>query len=86
MVVHVLNPSYSGGRSRRITVPGWPGQKQKTLPKKQTKANIAVGISWQISSPHFKTTGSQKKKKKPQSKRHGGGWTNRAPAYEALTF
>jgi hypothetical protein len=41
MIVHVCNPSYSGGRGRRILVPGQPRQKHETLSEKQTKARKA---------------------------------------------
>jgi hypothetical protein len=37
VVVYAYNPSNLGGGDRRITVHGWPGQKQNTLFEKQTK-------------------------------------------------
>jgi hypothetical protein len=44
MITHACNPSYSGGRDRRITVGGQPGQKHKNLFKKKTKTkNKMVG-------------------------------------------
>jgi hypothetical protein len=38
MVLHACNPSFSGGRGRRIVVQWWPKQKQETLPEKQSKS------------------------------------------------
>jgi hypothetical protein len=34
MVVHIHNPSYSGGEGRKITVPSQPRQNFKTLSEK----------------------------------------------------
>jgi hypothetical protein len=34
MEMNTFNPSYSGGRSVRIIVQGWPGKKHETLYKK----------------------------------------------------
>jgi hypothetical protein len=38
IVVHTYNPSYLGGRYRRIMIQGQPGQKRETLSEIQTKA------------------------------------------------
>jgi hypothetical protein len=38
VVFHVCNPSYSGGRSKRITVSGQPREKHETLSEKLLKA------------------------------------------------
>jgi hypothetical protein len=51
-----FNPSYIGGRGRRITVQVQPGQKHKTLPEKQTKHRRTR--RW------FKKTSTTRKKKK----------------------
>jgi hypothetical protein len=37
VVAYISNPSYLGGRGRRILVWGQPEQKYKTLSEKQTK-------------------------------------------------
>jgi hypothetical protein len=34
IVVHICNPSYLGGRNRRVVVQGQPGQKGETLAEK----------------------------------------------------
>jgi hypothetical protein len=41
IMAHTCNPSYSGGRSRKFLVLGWPKQKFETLSKKQTEAKVA---------------------------------------------
>jgi hypothetical protein len=48
MVVYICNPSYLGGRGRRIKTQGLPGQKyKKTLSEKQTKAKgLWIWIEW----------------------------------------
>jgi hypothetical protein len=45
MVVHACNISYSGGRSRRIKVQGWPRQKSKPYLKNKLKAKMDWGVT-----------------------------------------
>jgi hypothetical protein len=37
MIVHACNPSFLGGRDRRIMIQGLPKEKHKTLSEKHTK-------------------------------------------------
>jgi hypothetical protein len=46
MVAHAYNPSYLGGRSRRISIQGGPGEKYpETLSEIQAKLKRARGAS-----------------------------------------
>jgi hypothetical protein len=73
MVVHVCNPSYLGGRGKRISVRGrQPGQKHKMLSGKQTKSKKDWGMAQVVESLLNKqkalslipTTEKKKKKRK----------------------
>jgi hypothetical protein len=54
MVVHACNPSYSGGRGRRIMVQGWLRKKLKTLSEKQTKSKRTGGLAQVFEHMHNK--------------------------------
>jgi hypothetical protein len=45
MVANTCNPSYPGGRSRRIKVQSQPKQKGETLSEKETKAKSVGGVA-----------------------------------------
>jgi hypothetical protein len=51
MVLHIYNPSYSGGRGERITVWSESGQKLRTLSEKQLKQKRAVHMAQETSVP-----------------------------------
>jgi hypothetical protein len=36
-VTHICNPSYSGGRDKRIVIPGWPRKKKRPNLKNKLK-------------------------------------------------
>jgi hypothetical protein len=42
-MIHNCNPSYMGGRGRRIAVRGWPRQKHENLPEKEIKVTQEEG-------------------------------------------
>jgi hypothetical protein len=70
MVVCTFNPSYLGGRGRRIVVRGQLQQKYKTLPEK-TKAKRAGSLDQVVEYssnrvPPKNKTKPNKQKKKPQ--------------------